>query len=97
MQLCAEEVVYDYLEVLGENSTVELSVSYAMATGQVSLSFTCKGRQYNPLEGSSQTDMVRGAMLAKLAELEDYAYEQGKNRLQLALHRKEKQGELQHS
>ena len=94
MQLCAEEVVYAYLEVLGENSTVELSISYAMATGQVSLSFTCRGRQYNPLEPSDETDVVRGALLANLAELEDYAYEQETNRLQLTLQRKEKQGEL---
>ena len=92
MQLCAEEMVYAYFEALGEKSIVELGISYAMATGQVHLSFTCSGKEYNPLESAGEEEAVRGALLAKLADLEAYTYSQGKNRLQLALRRKEKRG-----
>lgn len=88
IQLCAEEVVYAYLEALGNKSTVKMNISYAMATGAVKLSFACKGRSFNPLGETEELDIVRANLLRKLSREENFTYEAGENILQLRLNRK---------
>jgi len=84
IQLVIEELIMNnILKKQGESVDISITVGYSEANGEISVLFNYAGAPYNPMvDGDDELSLM---LVGKLAKKRDHSFDDGWNRLELAL------------